>query len=100
MILSGNIVSLARTSFGPDAEPKHVSIRCLPAIRCVQVVLHRGGMHGDQLLVDARINPNVHFFTGLIQEVNRVTEQAMEALRIRTRLDEEALAEAIANEQF
>lgn len=87
-------------SFGPDAEPRHVSIRCLPGIRCMQVVLHRGGMHGDQLLVDARIAPNVHLFTGLIQEVNRVTEQAMVALRTRERLEEEALAEAIANEQF
>lgn len=57
-------------------------------------------MHGDQLLVDARMTPNVPVFTGLIREVNRVTEQAMEALRTRTRMDEEALAEAIANEQF
>ena len=65
-----------------------------------QVVLHRGNAEGDKMLVEASCGGDTNLFTALLLETDRVCFQTMEALKVKERVEEEMLADAINGGQF
>ncbi|KAL1606178.1 hypothetical protein SLS60_003579 [Paraconiothyrium brasiliense] len=112
-VLAGNITSLVRSIRGPNAEPKHVTIRVANVrenngygpitAQKAHVVIHNDGLEGDKLLVEAVARPEKSIVVALAEEIDRVTLRAMEAMKTKEEMDEAVMLAAFRlkiSEQF